>query len=341
LRILIATSELPPTRSGMARVATNLIDGFKARGHEVDVLASERLPRIAWRDVRVPLLLPRWRSFSQRARRADVISLHGPIPGFSDLILAWSRVRPSTPIAYTHHMDIRFRHARAITSAYGAMYRRLANGADVTIVSTCATARAFDGRNVHVVPFGVEHERVRRDVAIEDRFSVLFVGQLRPYKGVDVLLRAMAHLPDVHLTVVGRGYAEADLRALAGRLSLRNVTFAGAPDDGALWEMYARHHVFAQPSLEMEYFGLASLEAMASGCVPVITALPGPTEVVGDAGIVVPPGDASALAARIARLRDEPTLRQELSERARARAAAFTWDRCVERHLQVYASVLR
>ena len=324
----------------MARVASKLIDGFRERGHEVDVVASERLPRMAWRDVRVPMLLPQWRTFRRRAGSAHVLALHGPIPAFSDLILAAARVQGLAPIAYTHHMDIRFRHARAATSAYGAMYRRLARSARATIVSTQATARTLGAANTHVVPFGVDHECVRSDVARDGEFSVLFVGQLRPYKGVDVLLRAMARVPDVQLTIAGGGYAEPGLRALAEQLALRNVTFAGTPDDDALWELYARSHLFAQASTEMEYFGLASLEAMASGCVPVITSLPGPVEVVGDAGIVVPPGDAGAIAEAIARLRDDATLRERLSERAKARAAAFTWDACVDGHLEVYASVM-
>ena len=169
----------------------------------------------------------------------------------------------------------------------------------MTIASTCATAREFNGSDTRVVPFGVEHDRVRDDIARDASFSALFVGQLRPYKGVDVLLRAMADLPDVQLTIAGRGYAEPALRRLATERHLADVTFAGSPADDALWELYARSHLFVQPSTEMEYFGLASLEAMASGCVPVITGLPGPVEVVDGAGRIVPPGDVRALAQAI------------------------------------------
>lgn len=342
MRILLATSEVPPTLSGMARVADHLIRGFEERGHDVDVLASERLPRVAMRDVRVPLLLlpGTERRVRRRIAAADVVSLHGPIPGFSDLLLLAGRAaRGRTPLAYTHHMDIGFRHARWLTGAFNGLQRRLASRAGVVIASTHATAATFRShRNVQVVPFGVEHERAR-DERKFDAFTVLFVGQLRPYKGVDVLLRAIARLPGVRLKIAGRGYAERALRAQARGLD--NIEFLGGVSDDALWSLYARSHVLAQPSTEMEFFGLAMLEGMASGCVPVISDLPGPSEVLGGAGLVVAHGDDAALAAAIARLRDDTPLRETLAAKARARAAEFTWERCIERHIELYASLVQ
>ena len=344
MKIFLATSELPPTPSGMARMAGRLIEGFRARGHDVDVLAAERMPRIAIRDVRIPALAPRWRGVSRRARAADVVALHGPVPAFSDAFLLLSRAhRDMPPIAYTHHMDIRFRHGGTLTAAYGRLYRRLMRRAALTIVSTDATARTFGPHPrppVHVVPFGVDHERVRGDVPKTPDFTLLFVGQLRPYKGIDVLLRAMQGLQGVRLRIAGRGYAEAEYRAMASRLGVAQVEFLGQVSDDDLWRLYAESHAFVLPSTEMEYFGIATLEAMASGCPPIISDLPGPVEVVGDAGVVVARGDEHALRAAIAALRDDPARRATLRDRARARAAAFTWDRCVEQHLALYAGLL-
>lgn len=342
MKILLATSEVPPTLSGMARVAERLTDGFRVRGHEVDVLASERLPRLAVREMRIPVTASSWRSISRRIRAADVLSLHGPIPAFSDLLLLSSRFgQAPRPLAYTHHMDIGFGRLRFLTRPYEAAMRRLAARAGAVIVSTEATAATF-GRhpNVRVVPFGVDLDRVG-DEAKFGEFSALFVGQLRPYKGVDVLLRAMARLPDVRLRIAGRGFAEASLRELAAKLGLANVEFLGPVPEADLWSLYARSHVLVQPSVEMEFFGLAMLEGMASGCVPVISDLPGPAEVLGDAGVVVARGDDAALARAIARLRDDPAGRAALSERGRARAGGFTWDRCIDRHLEIYTSLVQ
>ena len=79
---------------------------------------------------------------------------------------------------------------------------------------------------------------------------------------------------------------------------------------------------------------------MASGCVPVISDLPGPVELVADCGIVTPRLDDAALAQAIASLRDDPDRVASLAERARARAADLTWERCVERYLAVFQRTL-
>lgn len=329
----------------MARMAHHLTAGLRSRGHDVDVLAAERLPRIAVRDVRIPALLPRWRGISRRARAADVVSLHGTIPAFSDVFFTMSRVhRDMPPIVYSHHMDIRFRRGRAFTDTYGAIYRRLMRRASATIAATEATAgvlRAGGQRNVSAVPYGYDPALVRHDVAKTPDFSLLFVGQLRPYKGIDVLLRAMQRLPGVRLRIAGRGYAEAEYRALAASLGLANVDFLGAVSDDDLWRLYGESHAFVLPSTEMEYFGIAILEAMASGCVPVISDMPGPAELVADCGLVTPRIDDAALATAIASLRDDPARMAMLSGRARERASTMTWGRCVERYAAILESTGR
>jgi len=327
----------------MARVSEKLTAGFRERGHSVDIVASSLLPRLMVADFRFAPLLPHWGWVHDLAARADVISLHGPIPTFSDFFLMMDRVqRDLPPIGYTHHMDIKFRHMQAVTRLYDKIYGQLAQRADVTIVSTEATAGALPAawrRKTHVVPFGVDLHRVRHDVSKAAEFTMLFVGQMRPYKGVDVLLKAMRLLPGVKLNIAGAGYADAEYRAMAADFGLTNVHFLGRVSDEELWRLYAESHVFVLPSTEMEYFGLVILEAMASGCVPVISDLPGPAEVVGDVGHVVPRMDVEALAAAIADLRDSPAKRAALSERARERASRYTWERCVDEYLRLYEGI--
>jgi rhamnosyl/mannosyltransferase len=327
----------------MARVSERLTAGLRAHGHSVDIVASAKLPRLMLADVRIPPLLPHWGWVHGLAKRADVISLHGPIPAFSDFFLMMAGLqRDLPPIGYTHHMDIRFRRLAPVTDTYRHLYGELARRADVSIVSTQATAGTLPAawrRKTHVVPFGVDTGGVRHDVPKAKEFTLLFVGQLRPYKGVDVLLRAMRRLPGVRLNIIGKGYADASYRAMAEQFGLTNVHFLGAVSDDELWQRYAESHVFVLPSTEMEYFGLVILEAMASGCAPVISDLAGPVEVVGDVGRVVPRLDVVALAAALAELRDSPATVAALAERARARAASYTWERCVARYLELYEGI--
>lgn len=344
MKILFATSEVPPTPSGMARVAARLIEGFRARGHAVEVLAAERLPRVTYADVRIAPLAPHWLRVRRLARQADVISLHGPVPTFSDFFLLMKATDGGLPpLVYSHHMDVRFRRWRAATDAYGALYGRLMERADAVLVATEAAARGFGhgtlGPRPQVAPYGIDLERVlprRTDVP----FNALFVGQLRPYKGVDVLLEAWRLLPDVPLRIAGRGYAEPEYRAMAARLHLRNVEFLGAVSDDELWQLRAESTLSVIPSTEMEYFGLATLEAMAAGCVPVITDLPGPAEVVGESGRVVPAHDAGALAAAVAGLRDDPAETSRLGRCAEARARRYSWERYIDQHLGLYEALI-
>jgi glycosyltransferase involved in cell wall biosynthesis len=97
--------------------------------------------------------------------------------------------------------------------------------------------------------------------------------------------------------------------------------------------------IFAFPS-EFEGFGLPPLEAMACG-VPVVcsdaASLP---EVVGDAGVLVAPGDVGAWIQAIDRLLGDPPLRAGFGARGLARARRFTWDAAADRTLEVYRSVL-
>jgi rhamnosyl/mannosyltransferase len=345
VKIFLATSEVPPAKNGMARVTEKLSAGFRSRGHSVDIVAGAHLPRLLLADIRLAPLLPHWGWVHERAAQADVVSLHGPVPAISDFFLLMNRLQGGLPpIAYMHHMDIRFRRGTQLVELYGSLYANLAARAELSIVSTEATRRSISHpawrARTHVVPFGVEQGCVA-ELPREREFTLLFVGQLRPYKGVDVLLRAMRRLKGVRLRIVGKGYAEQTYRDMAGRFGLDNVEFLGGVSDEELWRLYATSHLFVLPSMEMEYFGLVLLEAMISGGVPVTSDMPGPAEVVGDAGRIVPRGDDLALAEAIAALRDSPATVAELSDRARARAATFTWDRCVERHLELYSTISR
>lgn len=162
----------------------------------------------------------------------------------------------------------------------------------------------------------------------------LYVGNHKPHKNLDRLLRAYARVAadtETDLVIVGAlsSQSNPDARpheALATRLGIANrVRFVGQIDDQRLSALYrdARYLVF--PSL-YEGFGLPPLEAMACG-TPVAcsntTSLP---EVVGDAAVQFDPLDERAMAEAIARLDGDADLRRTLSERGRAQAQRYTWD---------------
>lgn len=342
MKILLATSEVPPVVSGMSTVARELMAGFERAGHKVELVAAVQMPRIAVAEMRLTALLPYWPRVARHLATADVVSLHGPVPTFSDLFLALARVsgrngrRP--PIAYTHHIDISFRRLRPACDLYNYLHRRLAGLADHVIVSTATLAAPFRqaGRvPVSVIPFGVHPEIIPPGVPKDEGFTVLFCGQLRPYKGVDVLLRAFTRLPAARLLIAGEGHEAPSYRRLARALGLTNVHFLGWKHGPELWELYARSHVIVLPSVEVESFGIVLLEGMAAACVPVASDLPGPRTVVADCGLIVPAADPEALAGALRRLQEDPSLRQRLADAARQRASQFTWERTTRDYLAV------
>jgi glycosyltransferase involved in cell wall biosynthesis len=83
------------------------------------------------------------------------------------------------------------------------------------------------------------------------------------------------------------------------------------------------------------------LEALSHGCAVITTGISGMPEVVGDAGLLVPPRDVPAIRAALRRLMEDDALRTTLSERAHAQVASLSWDTILARHLALYQRVVR
>ncbi len=233
---------------------------------------------------------------------------------------------------------------------------RLIASAEENIASSPVLSRYKD--RCTVIPYGVdlrafELTDTERQVVEQRRAAaqqgstgtVLFVGVLRPYKGVDVLLRAMARVK-ARLIVVGRGPNRLELSGLAARLGISNrVSFLGEVSDSERRILLHSCDVFVLPSIDArEAFGIAQLEAMACGRPVIASDLPTGVRFVNKnqmTGLLVPPGDSDALAAALQRLLGDERLRQTLGNAAKRRAELeFSADRMVRRVQQVYEEVL-
>jgi len=177
-------------------------------------------------------------------------------------------------------------------------------------------------------------------------FVVAYVGRLVPEKGLDTLLEAVSQLgPGVRLRVVGDGPARSGLQGLATSLGLgdRVEWLPPVPAD-RIPEVLARVDVLVLPSrttrVWKEQLGRVLLEAMACK-VPVVGSDSGAIpEVVGDAGLIFPEGDAAALAGCLQRLWDSPELRRDLGERGYARVLAhYSQERIAARTAEFYRAL--
>ena len=164
--------------------------------------------------------------------------------------------------------------------------------------------------------------------------SFAYVGRLKKYKGVDLVIRAFAELahPEATLEIAGQGDFKGSLAALASSLDLGDrVRFLGFVSDEEKVALLRRSWAVALASPK-EGWGLTNVEAAACGTPVVASNSPGIRESVrdGETGFLVPHGDVRAMAAAFRRLAAAPTLVAAMGAKARAFAETFTWERAAE-----------
>lgn len=347
MRILLVISEAPPVRSGVARVAEKLRGGLEARGHRVDILSRRDIASYERGEIRLSSMPLKLAGFRERFKSYDLIHLHGPVPTFSDVFLLWGlrglgRKRPR--LVYTHHapVDLRGFPMGLLTRPYNALQERLARLADHVVVMTPAygqrLARHVPVEKLSVVPWGVDYERFFAPVEKPGPFTVVYLGQIRPYKGLPVLLKAAAGLEDVRLWVIGDGHFAGTCKRMAAELELPNITFWGSLPDEEMIRLLKQAHALVLPSVtRSEAFGIALLEGMAAGNVPVASHLPGVADLVGNEGFTFPAGNAKALQEILVRIRDDVALRAHRASLAQSKSQLYSWERTVFEYERIFS----
>ena len=197
-------------------------------------------------------------------------------------------------------------------------------------------------------PQGVDTRVFRpRDSAPSDDFTVVFVGRLAPEKGLDILIEAIRIIGrPVRLLLAGGGPHQGVLEAQAREVGLREqVQFVAPLPSEGLAELLAGANALVLPSrttpVWKEQFGRVLIEAMACR-VPVVGSDSGAIpEVIGDAGLIFPEGDAAALAACLRRLMGSFALCRELGDRGYERATAiYSQERIAEETADFYRLIM-
>jgi len=353
-------------RGGEAQTL-RLAEGLRARGHRCLIagppfgellkraasarLTTVPLPARGELDLRAVLRL------SRVLRREGVELLHAHTAhalGLATLATLFWRRRPRVVAARRLSFPLRGRVLGRVK--YGFHVDRVIAVSEA--IRRLLIRQGLDPEHVAVVHSGIDAQRFRQGDRVRFRSSlrpllgeeaggaclVGTAGHLAAHKGMDVFLaaaaEAAAEIPAVRFVVIGRGEAEASLRREAGRLGLASrLVFAGFRDD--MPDVFAGLDLFVLSSLSGEGSPAVLKEAMAAGTPLVATALDGIEEIVEDArhGLLVPPGNAPALARAMVLLARDARLRADYSAAAQARVLEFSADRMVERTEDVYRSI--
>jgi len=160
-----------------------------------------------------------------------------------------------------------------------------------------------------------------------DDIGIIFVGRLSRYKGIELLLKAVALIPNkkINLDVIGDGPDRDRLGEIARKLNLTNIKWHGFVPRNKLHEYYEKATILVHPTIDPEPFGMSVLEGMKFG-LPVITSEnSGSAWLIGDGGLVFKNGNYKDLCNKILELCDNIELRREMGLKALERAKYFDY----------------
>jgi glycosyltransferase involved in cell wall biosynthesis len=291
-------------------------------------------------------------ALSRLAQEADVVHYHFPWP-FMDLAHFVARV--NKPTVVTYHSDIV--RQKKLLRLYKPLKQRFLRSVDAIVAtspnymeSSEVLARYRD--KTRIITYGLDQSTYPQPgpallaywrQRIGPKFF-LFVGVLRYYKGLHVLLDAVAGT-DYPVVIVGAGPEEAALKAQAARLGLTNVIFAGAVGEEDKVALLTLCYAMPFPShLRSEAFGISLLEGAMYG-KPLISCEIGSgttyINIDGETGLVTPPADAQALRAAMRTLWDNPKMAREMGARAAARfEATFTAEKMAANYADLYSELV-
>lgn len=335
---------------GAAPQQVNIGEHFLSLGRTIGIPANGAVSNMALTPHAVSMLRRELRD-----GRYDVVHIHEPVVP----LLSWDALCSThhTPLVGTFHTY----SENLLTNGIAAIPlggRRRMNRLHVRIaVSEAAawTARRFYGGRYRIVPNGVQlrdataplesmrpdpHDaaRDRSEIGHKPLLRIVFVGQAVERKGLPVLLRAFEALRDqipATLTLVGAGPEEVAHMMLDNR----GVQALGKVSDERKHAELARADVVCAPSLGGESFGMVLTEAFAAGAPVIASDIPGYRDVLRDGldGLLVPAGDALALAESLRRLALDEPLRARMAASARERAERFAWPSIAAEVLDCYA----
>lgn len=292
-----------------------------------------------------------WR-FSKLAKQADIVHYHFPWP-FMDLV--HFATRHKKPSVVTYHSDIV--RQRKLLKFYQPLMSRFLQSVDAIVATspnyrlTSEVLQQFQAKT-EVIPIGLDRTLYPEPSVEKYQFwrnqlgakYFLFVGVLRYYKGLHILLEALA-LGDFPTVIVGSGPIETELKAKAAELGLKNVKFLGQISDEDKVAILSLSYAIVFPSyLRSEAFGISLLEGAMFGKPMISSEIGTGTSFInidGETGVIVPPSSPVDLNRAMTYLWNSPNHAQDMGKAAAKRfSSLFNAERMCKSYKDLYLRVL-
>lgn len=373
MHILLYSKAFFPAVGGLETVSLTLAEQITAAGHACTVVTETVLNQAPPKAFPFPVArAPRPRERLTLVRAVDLVHSNGasvalfPYAKLARKPFIWTHQgyqmmsvdglgwaddgpAPMNPMAsLLFHTRRRGLRAGAVEAVKLGLRRAIGRFVDknVAITRWMAARQPLHNQIIIYNPFPLARFRQVANFA-GAQYDFLFVGRLVSEKGVRTLLRALGEMNrrprrrPATLLVVGDGEQREALEQLAGALGLgANVHFAGEKRGDDLVKAIAQGTVAVVPSEWEEPMGGVALELLAAERPIIVSARGGLAECVGDAGWTFPNGDYQALAAQMASLVDDETLRRSKSDVARRVVASFEERMLVRQYLDLYEEIL-
>ena len=358
MKIAILVSLFPPKWLAGTEIATyNIAKYLAGRGHEVHVITTldKGLPkesmekgvyvhRIFWRKIRFLGIMLFWMKIFLLLKRVNPNIIHVQSVGIGISAFLSKKILKKPYIVWGRGSEVYLpwmfkkqisklvlKNADAVIALTEDMKKEIKKSYDI---------------DISVIPNGINlknFENISKEkIRSKDGKIILFVGTLRPVKGVRYLIEAMKIIrqrnPNTRLMLVGDGEDREKLEGLVGEFDLKKcVSFVGRVQNEKVPVYMAASDVFVLPSLS-EGFPVVSLEAMASGLPIIATNVGGLPEVVqnGENGFLIEPRNSEEIAEKILLILRDNRLRERISRNNKEKSKEYGWETIVKRLEEVY-----
>lgn len=298
------------------------------------------------------LSLSVFKDFRELASQADIVHYHFPWP-FMDLVHFGTRCKKPTVVTY--HSDIV--KQKLLLQLYKPLLHRFMHSVDHIVATspnymvTSPILHRYQHKT-SIIPIGIDRtayspsDIARREYwqqRLGERFF-LFVGAIRYYKGLHILVEAMRGV-DLPVVIMGAGPLEDELCQQAAKMGLNNIHFLGRlPDDDKFALLELSYGIVFPSHLRSEAFGISLLEGAMYGKPLISSEIGTGTTYINihqETGLVVPPSDPIALRDAMLSLWHDPISAQRYGQNAKQRyERLFTADRMTDQYVKLYRSLL-